>query len=264
MHMRPFATSGHLRLTSIMYKVCNRCRKANRTCRGYKDETDLIFRHHRHGLDHFRDHSDSQDEQGPPSDDPKTHIPSVAHYTTADWRNATFEREVREQFLQDYSVISSDRSLSRGYLEGLRQLLVYCGPSSELSQAVTIVSFASYANKHSRPEISAEAKYLYFQLLQSFQRTISNVATSNIVEPLLTAVLLGLYEVRRSAKTENRSSTKLARSSRRLRRIRVRTALIPRASRPFSPRSTLPSISSPVQSCSRCRIPSASTQLDWR
>ncbi|KIW60934.1 hypothetical protein, variant [Exophiala xenobiotica] len=195
MHMRPFATSGHLRLTSIMYKVCNRCRKANRTCRGYKDETDLIFRHHRHGLDHFRDHSDSQDEQGPPSDDPKTHIPSVAHYTTADWRNATFEREAREQFLLDYSVISSDRSLSRGYLEGLRQLLVYCGPSSELSQAVTIVSFASYANKHSRPEISAEAKYLYFQLLQSFQRTISNVATSNIVEPLLTAVLLGLYEI---------------------------------------------------------------------
>jgi hypothetical protein len=202
--------------------------------------------------------------QGPPAEEFKTHLPSVAHYTIADWRNSTFERETREQFLENYSLISSDRSLSRGYLEGLRQLLVYSGPSSELSQAVTIVSFASYGHKHRRPEISTEAKFLYFQLLQSFQRTISNVATSNIVEPLLTAVLLGLYEVRRTRDERNSKLNQAFRSSPRLRHIRVRTVLIPGASRPFWPLNIPRSISSRVQSCSRCPIHSASTQRDWR
>lgn len=182
-------------LMAVNYQVCNRCVKAKRTCGGYKDESDIIFRHHRHDL--YRDHSDTREAHEIESEHSRRKNPlsKVAHYTSADWHDAALEREARELFLNDYSVISSDRSLSRGYLDGLRQLLVYTGSSSEVSRAVTIVSLASYGNKHHRPEICAEAKFLYFQLLQSFQKTISNVATFNIVESLVTAVLLGLYEV---------------------------------------------------------------------
>lgn len=180
---------------AINYQVCNRCVKAKRTCRGYKDESDIIFRHHRRDLNAQSDHSDAHDANDSCPSRRKIPSSNVAHYTTADWHDAALEREARELFLKDYSVISSDRTLSRGYLDGLRQLLVYTGSSSEVSRAVTIVSLASYGNKHQRPEICAEAKFLYFQLLQSFQKTISNVATFNIVESLVTAVLLGLYEV---------------------------------------------------------------------
>ncbi|KIW18641.1 hypothetical protein PV08_02930 [Exophiala spinifera] len=177
------------------YKVCNRCVKAKRTCGGYKDESDIIFRHHRRDLNAWHDRTDDHSAHESPFSGRRIPPSTVAHYTTADWHDTALEREARELFLKDYSVVSSDRSLSRGYLDGLRQLLVYSGPSSELSRAVTVVSLASYGNKYQRPEICAEAKFLYFQLLQSFQKTISNVATSNVVESLVTAVLLGLYEI---------------------------------------------------------------------
>ncbi|KAJ9646062.1 hypothetical protein H2204_000724 [Knufia peltigerae] len=192
------ASQGDVKPASRGAKSATRldpCVKAKRTCGGYKDESDIIFRHHRHDL--YRDHSDTREAHELESEHSRRKNPlsKVAHYTSADWHDAALEREARELFLNDYSVISSDRSLSRGYLDGLRQLLVYTGSSSEVSRAVTIVSLASYGNKHHRPEICAEAKFLYFQLLQSFQKTISNVATFNIVESLVTAVLLGLYEI---------------------------------------------------------------------
>lgn len=46
-----------------------------------------------------------------------------------------------------------------------------------------------------RSELVEKAKQLYADLLSSFRMTISDSATSNTVEALMTSTLLGIYEV---------------------------------------------------------------------
>jgi len=113
----------------------------------------------------------------------------------AEWHTIEFEQTARDFFLQDYCIVPSDPSLSRGYLDGLPRLVEHYGPSSELSRVLTIVALASYGNKYRRPEVAEKAKILYFELLQTFRSSILDVRSSNIVASLMTAVLLGLYEV---------------------------------------------------------------------
>jgi hypothetical protein len=69
------------------------------------------------------------------------------------------------------------------------------GSSSELAQACTIASLANIANKLGNITYIERTKGLYSSLLRSFRLHISNEAIFTIVESLITAVLLGLYEV---------------------------------------------------------------------
>ena len=85
--------------------------------------------------------------------------------------------------------------MSRGYLDDLESLLAHAGPSSDIANAAKIAAFASLGNKTGDPHLIHRASILYSDLLCSFQVTMSNAATSNTIESLTTAVLLGLYEV---------------------------------------------------------------------
>ena len=105
------------------------------------------------------------------------------------------EKHALQTFFLDYCVTSTDRSLSRGYLDGLESLLLHAGPLSEVSQAAKIVALANLGNKSNSPGLLDRARLLYSQLLHSFQSTLSNPSTSPTIEVFMTAVLLGLYEV---------------------------------------------------------------------
>lgn len=98
-------------------------------------------------------------------------------------------------FLDDYCIVSRNKSLSRGYLDNLRSLLANAGPSSDITKAAMVAGLASIGNKLGEPDLVHEANILYSDLLGSFQVTMSRGATSNTIESLTTAVLLGLYEV---------------------------------------------------------------------
>ena len=107
----------------------------------------------------------------------------------------TIEREARLAFFDDYCTVSSNQDLSRGYLHGLQTMISEAGPSSELAQACTIASLASTGNKLGNTTYINRAKSLYSSLLRSFRLRISNEAVFTTVESLITAALLGLYEV---------------------------------------------------------------------
>jgi len=98
-------------------------------------------------------------------------------------------------FLDDYCIGSKNRSLSRGYLDDLGLMVSCAESSSDLLKAAKITSFVSFGNKTGDSYLIYQASIMYAELLYSFQSTMSKGATSNTIEALTTAVLLGLYEV---------------------------------------------------------------------
>jgi hypothetical protein len=102
--------------------------------------------------------------------------------------------------LHDYCLVPEHHLLSRGYLDGLKTLLSDAGPSSDLVQATKVVALASIGTKLNRPGLVHKARIMYLEMLQSLQVMISNAGMARTAESLMTAVLLGLYEVRRSRK----------------------------------------------------------------
>jgi hypothetical protein len=114
-------------------------------------------------------------------------------HQTLDW--PTIEQEARLAFFDDYCIVSSNQDLSRGYLSGLQIMIFKAGPRSELAQACTIASLANIGNKLGNTTYIERAKGLYSSLLRSFRLRISNEAIFTTVESLITAALLGLYEV---------------------------------------------------------------------
>jgi len=74
-------------------------------------------------------------------------------------------------------------------------MIAKAGPSSELAQACTIITLANLGKKLGNALYIERAESLYSLLLQSFRLSISNEAIFTTVESLITAALLGLYEV---------------------------------------------------------------------
>jgi hypothetical protein len=100
-----------------------------------------------------------------------------------------------QTFISDYCISSSNRTVSRGYLDGLESLIEKAGPASTVSQSYKIVSLANLGKKAASPILLQKAETLYFDLLPSFRWTISNEGKFTTIQSLITAVLLGLYEV---------------------------------------------------------------------
>ncbi|KAI9733836.1 MAG: hypothetical protein M1818_007103 [Claussenomyces sp. TS43310] len=98
-------------------------------------------------------------------------------------------------FFYDYCVVSTNHSLSRGYLDGLELMLHHLGFQSDLAKACKVVAFADHGIKLRRPVLTRKAELLYHELLGSLARAIENPAFAHTAEPLMIAMLLGLYEM---------------------------------------------------------------------
>ena len=109
--------------------------------------------------------------------------------------DAAFEDSALDLFFHDYCLVPENRLLSSGYLEGLETFLSHTEPSSNIVQAARLVAFANMGNKLGRPALVQKARILYSDMLHSFQIMISAPTESSTAELLMTAVLLGLYEV---------------------------------------------------------------------
>jgi hypothetical protein len=99
-------------------------------------------------------------------------------------------------FFHNYCLTPKNHLLSHGYLNGLETLLAIARPSSDLARATKVVALASMGTRWNKPGLVHKARIKYSGMLQSFQVMISNVAMARTAETLMTAVLLGLYEVR--------------------------------------------------------------------
>jgi hypothetical protein len=98
-------------------------------------------------------------------------------------------------FFDDYVVRSADRNVSRGFLDGLKPLVQHAGESSEIGGAMRIVAIAGAANRYGRADLLYKTKLKYGQLLQSFRRALLHAEPGRTMEWLMTAALLGIYEV---------------------------------------------------------------------
>jgi hypothetical protein len=175
---------------------CMRCINANRTCGGYADSDNLIFR---------------QFEKGDGA--PVPLWKSLARKCTLPARRQLpgssvipddiSPKEVPEEkveefalgaFFYDYPIVSTNREISRGYLDGLERMLRSLGLQSDLAKACKVVAFANHGIKLRRPRLVNKAEVLYQDLLGSLARAIEDSRFANSSESLMIAMLLGLYE----------------------------------------------------------------------
>jgi hypothetical protein len=108
--------------------------------------------------------------------------------------DAEIEYTAISEFLNDYG-LNPKNCHSHGYFVGLETLLTHAGLNSNLAQATKIVALASIGTKLKRPSLVHKARTMYLAMLHSLQLMISNATLRNTTETLMTAVLLGLYEV---------------------------------------------------------------------
>ncbi|KAL4793011.1 hypothetical protein BDV19DRAFT_380484 [Aspergillus venezuelensis] len=151
-------------------ETCRRrrkCAKAGRTCLGYKSTDQLRFRHHK---------------------------PSVLPSPSTS--EQSFTEHAVDTFLEQYVVHSADPGISRGFLDGLPSLLANAEPKSHVVQVTEIVAWASLGRVWKRPDLLSRAREQYVSLLYSFQGPLLSCQVSApTVEALVTAILLGLYEI---------------------------------------------------------------------
>lgn len=105
------------------------------------------------------------------------------------------ETALQTMFFKDFCIEARDRTVSRGYFDGLELLIAHTGPSSDLANAARAVVQAAVGNKVNRIDLVTAARQQYGRLLLSFQQTLSSADKAHTIETLMTAALLGLYEV---------------------------------------------------------------------
>jgi hypothetical protein len=142
---------------------------------GYRDESALYFRHY------YLPPKVLPTEESPPPN------PAEAEESAS--------KSILAAFVRDFVVESADRKVSRGFLDGMPELLAAAGPLSELGQAVSIVETAVLGNQQGRLDMIDDAARRYCSLLRSFQTTLFRRETHVNIQTLMTALLLGLYEV---------------------------------------------------------------------
>jgi len=74
-------------------------------------------------------------------------------------------------------------------------MIAKAGPTSEVAKACTVIALANLGKKGENPTLAEAAENLHSSLLRSFRLSISRHAMCISVESLITAALLGLYEV---------------------------------------------------------------------
>ncbi|TVY45754.1 hypothetical protein LOCC1_G003451 [Lachnellula occidentalis] len=167
------------------------CSRARRNCPGYQVNKDRKFINYLGEADFDLLHQKSGDLLRQTAD--------PTHRDTLYWPN--IEKDALTAFFNDYCIVSSNRDLSRGFLHGLQTMICQAGPQSELSQACTIIALTNLGRKLENDLRIKRAKGLYSLLLRSFRLSISDSAQFTTLESLITAALLGLYEVITSTDT---------------------------------------------------------------
>lgn len=149
------------------------CRRTGRQCLGYKDYSSLIFRYFAPIASHhllaypYTSHS----------------VVNIAKWETLDF------------FVRNFVVQPSDERNSRGFLHGLQEMIRSVPGSSDLVRAVSAVSIACKGNCDGDLAALTHAAEEYGETLRSFRGMLLRNTTVWSPQTLITAVILGLYEV---------------------------------------------------------------------
>jgi hypothetical protein len=172
-----------------------RCVKAGHTCLGYQENSSILFRNYgetgKKGNDNppLSDQLHSSTQVQPPTP------LSLPHSAKVEPEDRQLEQDALATFFNDYCVESANRNLSRGFLDGMKPLIARAGEHSDIARAAKIVSLATTGKRLGKPHFMETTRQEYGYLLSSFRSNLAHAKEANLVEVLMTAVLLGLYEV---------------------------------------------------------------------
>ena len=173
-----------------------RCLGAQRTCGGYEDGADRVFRQYEAP---DADHSLFKSSARKCSLPVRTSLPGSDALPEdggpKELTDENIEDYALRAFLYNFCVVSVNRSISRGFLHGLEPTLHRLGPQSDLAKACKAVFFASHGTKLCRPSLTRKAERLYQDVLESLAEAIQHVVLKDTVVSLMIAMLLGFYEV---------------------------------------------------------------------
>lgn len=171
-------------LSNGLHQACERCVKSKIVCPGYLTEPGYVFRNATATpIGHFS--VGSEVKAGPRHPRPIT-LMSADDQLVNDSVNS---------FYDDYVVVSANPAVSRGFLDGIQHLIRFAGESSDVAQAARVVALGGVANRLGRLDLLNRSRSMYGTLLRSFQKTLLDPRTSNTMESLMIATLLGIYEV---------------------------------------------------------------------
>lgn len=146
--------------------------KSRRVCPGYGEDT-LIFRHYH----------------------PYQNQSTLKDFGWSPTTTELLDGAALDIFLDRFVVLSSDRTQSRGFLDGFDTLLVRAAPNSTLASAAKAITLGALAKSTGRAELLETVYMRHGELLKSFNASLSQEGSSISIDNFFTAVLLGLYEV---------------------------------------------------------------------
>lgn len=174
---------------------CLRCLNTNRSCGGYENDGNLIFRQH-------------EPKVGPniplrqtfQSIARKCSLPPRVSLSGSDTKPrevpvCAMEEFALRAFFYDYCIVPINPSFSRGFLGELERMVHQQGLQSQIAKACKAVAFASHAIKLNRPFLTRKAEELYQELLSALAEAIRYPNLAQRADTAVMAILLGLYEV---------------------------------------------------------------------
>lgn len=173
-----------------------RCVKAGHTCLGYQEDSSILFRHYGQTDKEENDNTPLSKELHSSTQAQPSMLLSIPNLAKCELEDKQLEQGALAAFFNDYCVESAHRNLSRGFLDGMKPLIARAGEHSDIARAAKIVSLATTGKRLGKPHFMETTREEYGHLLSSFRQNLTHVKEVNLVEVLMTAVLLGLYEVR--------------------------------------------------------------------
>ena len=182
-------------MTDVLSQICSRCAKFRKQCkydRGLKD--DLTF----------RNLTTSRTSKYPTTKIRRavfTSPTSASDISSRDGNSGSCalsdadEQAVMHKFIADFCLRTKDPAISRGYLDGLPDIVFQAGPKSELARAVLTVAYGRLGVLNNQKDYLRLAERSYGDLLANFQLKIMTMNRDTSLVNFLIANMLGLYEI---------------------------------------------------------------------
>lgn len=181
--------------------------RAGRTCKGYRDPGELIFRDESQGLVIRRQRAKEsqtqkmsrdvqQDEQPfttPVVSDIKWAIPRATPPVFSRSLIPSAEDQATCFFFQNY--VTQPDSLSQGTLEYLSDIYGTEEIGSALADAVSSLGMVGLANFWKAPNINLTARFKYSTAVKTLSAQLRHTEEAKADQTLVATILLGLYEV---------------------------------------------------------------------
>ncbi|GME39747.1 hypothetical protein GTA08_BOTSDO10878 [Neofusicoccum parvum] len=176
---------------------CGNCRKSGRTCPGFPDEFDLIFRNENAAVARRTKRAASKQKSSPSSSSPSAFF-SLRGFSIPQSLHVSIENQATAFFFRNFVLPPQQAESARGFFDILVPYYNSTPEASPLHLATHAVSLSVLGNYPGRSQMMREAARFYGQALQRAQQALQDPTQAKSDETLLTIMLFVLYEAIRA------------------------------------------------------------------